>query len=101
MLPLEVMGPGGGLSMLLLPRLTGEMPAESSLAGGNSDGSTQMRLDDGGAPSSAGGWGRQRGSGGFCTALDSKFCDSFPFFGLVRVLYLLFSYYSALFVCFV
>jgi hypothetical protein len=29
MLPLEVVGPGGSLSMLLSPRLNGEMPAES------------------------------------------------------------------------
>ncbi len=54
MLPLEVVGPGGSLSMLLSPRLNGEMPAESSLAGGNGDVGIQLRPDDGGASSSAG-----------------------------------------------
>jgi hypothetical protein len=33
----EVVGPGGGLSMLPWPRPNGEMPAETSLAGGNGD----------------------------------------------------------------
>jgi hypothetical protein len=42
MLPLEVVGPCGSLSMLLSPRLNGEKLAESSLAGGNSDGGTQL-----------------------------------------------------------
>jgi hypothetical protein len=41
--------------MLLLPHLCGEMPAEKSLAGGNGDGGTQLRPDDGGTPSSTGG----------------------------------------------
>jgi hypothetical protein len=54
MLPLEVVGPGGSLSVLLSPRLNGEMPAESSLAGGNGDGGIQLRPDDGSASSSAG-----------------------------------------------
>jgi hypothetical protein len=40
--PLEVMGPGGGLSMLLLPRLSGGILAESSLAGGNGDSGIQL-----------------------------------------------------------
>ncbi len=65
---LGVVGPGGGLSMLLSPCLNGEMPAESSLTGGNSDGNIQLRPDD----------------GGFCTALDFKFCDFFLF--LVRTI---------------
>ncbi len=50
---LEMVGPGGGLSMLLSPRPNGEMPAEASLAGG--DGGIQLRPDNGGASSSAGG----------------------------------------------
>jgi hypothetical protein len=54
MLPLELVGPGGSLSMLLSPRPNGKMPVESSLAGGNGDGGIQLRLDDGGASSSAG-----------------------------------------------
>jgi hypothetical protein len=54
MLPLEVVGPDGSLSMLLSPRLNGEMPAESSLAGGNGDVGIQLRPDDGGTSSSAG-----------------------------------------------
>jgi hypothetical protein len=37
MLPLEVVGPGGSLSMLLLPRLNGKMPSESTPAGSNGD----------------------------------------------------------------
>ncbi len=40
--PLEVMGPGGGLSMLLSPRLSGGVLAESSLAGGNGDAGIQL-----------------------------------------------------------
>jgi hypothetical protein len=55
MLPLEVVGPGDGLSMLLSQRPNGEMLAERSLAGGNGDSSIQLQLDDGGASSSAGG----------------------------------------------
>jgi hypothetical protein len=73
--PLEVMGPGGGLSMLLLlPWLSGGMLAESSLAGGNGDGGIQLQPDDGGASSSAGGGWRRCGGGSFFTALDSKLC---------------------------
>ncbi len=72
MLPLEVEGPGGSLSMLLSPHLNGEMLAESSLAGGNSKGSTQLGQGDGGASSSAGGRWWQHGGGGFCSVLDSK-----------------------------
>ncbi len=72
--PLEVMGPGGGLSMLLSLHLRGGMPAESSLAGGNGDGGIQLRPDNGGTSSSAGGGWQRHGSGGFCTALDSKLC---------------------------
>jgi hypothetical protein len=41
MLPLEVMGPGGSLSRLLSPRLSGGMRAESSLAGCNCEGGIQ------------------------------------------------------------
>ncbi len=37
MLPLEVVGPGGSLSMLLLPRLNGKMLSESTPAGSNGD----------------------------------------------------------------
>jgi hypothetical protein len=50
MLPLEVTGLGGSLSMLLLPHLTEETPVgvESVLAGGNCESSRQLRLDDGG-----------------------------------------------------
>ncbi len=69
MLPLKVVGPGGSLSMLLLPRLNGKMLPESSLAGGNNDGSIQLRPDDDGASSLAGGGRWQHGGGGFCTAL--------------------------------
>jgi hypothetical protein len=73
MLPLEWVGPGGGLSMLLSPCLNGEMPAESSRAGGDSDGNIQLRPDD----------------RGFCTALDFKFCVfscfSFLLFSLIRI----------------
>jgi hypothetical protein len=75
MLPLEVMGPGGGLSMLLSPCLSGGMLAESSLAGGNSNGGIQLRPDDGGASSLAVGGRQRHGGGGFCTTLDYKFCD--------------------------
>jgi hypothetical protein len=78
--PLEVVGPGGSLSMLLLPHLNGEMPAEKSLASG--DGGIQLQLDNGGAPSSAG--RRRCGSGGFCTALDSKFCYSYSYVFLFK-----------------
>ncbi len=53
--PLEVVDLGGGLSTLLSQRLSGEMPAESSLAGSNSNGGIQLRPDDGGSSSSAGG----------------------------------------------
>jgi hypothetical protein len=67
MLSLEVVDPGGGLSMLLLPRLKWQD------ASGESPGRRQP--DDGNASSSAAdGWRRQRGSGGLSTALDSKFC---------------------------
>jgi hypothetical protein len=41
--------------MLLSPRPNGEMLAEASLAGGNGDGGIQLRPDNGGASSSAGG----------------------------------------------
>jgi hypothetical protein len=41
--------------MLLLPGLNGEMPVESSLAGGNGNGGTQLPPDDGGVSSLAGG----------------------------------------------
>jgi hypothetical protein len=61
--PLEMMGPGGGFSMLLSPML-----AESPLAGG--DGGIQLPLDDGSASSSAGDGQRLRSDGGFCMALD-------------------------------
>ncbi len=54
MLPLEVVAPGGSLSMLLSPRLNCEMQAKSPLAGGNGDGVIQLRPDDGSASSSAG-----------------------------------------------
>jgi hypothetical protein len=57
--------------MLLSLRLSSGMSAEISMAGGNGDGSIQLRPDDGGASSLAGG-GRRHGSGGFCSALDSK-----------------------------
>ncbi len=53
--PLEVVGPGGGLLMLLSPCPSGEMPAERSLAGGNGDGGIWLGLDDGSTSSSAGG----------------------------------------------
>jgi hypothetical protein len=55
MLLLEVVGPGGSLSLLLSSRPNGEMPAEKSLAGGNGDGGIQLRPDDGSFSSSAGG----------------------------------------------
>jgi hypothetical protein len=71
--PLEVMGPGGVLSMLLSPRLSGGMPAESSLAGGNDDGGIQLRPDGDDASSSAGGGRRRRGGGVLCMALDSTY----------------------------
>ncbi len=70
-----MMGPGGGLSMLL--SLSSGMPVESSLAGG--DGSIQLRPNEGGAPSSAGGGQWWRGGGGFFMALDSKFFDHIRF----------------------
>jgi hypothetical protein len=40
--PLEVVGPGGGLSMLLSPDLNGEMPAAKSLVGDNGDSGIQL-----------------------------------------------------------
>jgi hypothetical protein len=46
--PLEVVGLGGGLLMLLSPRPNSEMPGEKSLAGGKGDGGIQLRPDDGG-----------------------------------------------------
>ncbi len=59
MLPLEVVGPGGSLSALLMPHFFSETQSESVLAGGNSNGSIQLqpnflRLGDG--------WWRQRWS---------------------------------------
>ncbi len=49
MLPLDVVSPHGTFSMLLLPHLTGKMlVVESILAGGNGDGSRQLRPENGG-----------------------------------------------------
>jgi hypothetical protein len=49
MLPLEVEDPGDSLSVLLSPRLSGEMSAGNPLGRGNGKGRLQLRPDDGGA----------------------------------------------------
>jgi hypothetical protein len=56
MLPLEVMGPGGSLSMGpgRHARLMARRQLESVLAGGKGDGGIQLRRDDEGTRPSAG-----------------------------------------------
>jgi hypothetical protein len=49
MLPLEVVDPGGSLSMLLVQCLTDKTQIQVGiLAGGNSEGGRKFQLDDGG-----------------------------------------------------
>ncbi len=60
--------------MLLSPCLNGEMPVESILAGGNGNGSIQLRPENSGASSWAAD-SQQQWRGGLATVMDSKFCD--------------------------
>jgi hypothetical protein len=70
MLPLEVVGPGGSLSTLLLPRL--RMSGRR-----HGDGSIQLRPDDCGNGISAGGWLMVATAElfQFLMAMDAKLCD--------------------------
>ncbi len=74
--------------MLLSPRPNGEMPAESSLAGCNGDGSIQLRPNDGGASSSAG-----VGGGGVAVAAFAL-CWILNFLIRIRIIHIQpFSYF--------
>jgi hypothetical protein len=44
MLPLEMDGPSGSLSLLLMPRLTGKTSVVEVLAGGNSNGNVVVAM---------------------------------------------------------
>jgi hypothetical protein len=78
MLPLEMVDPGGSLSMLLSPRLKGETPVR--------EGCWQVAMA-GASPSAVGGQWQWFGNSSHRTALDSQFCD-------FHILFLLFSLLS-------
>jgi hypothetical protein len=85
--------------MLLSPRLSGGMPAESSLAGDNSDSGIQLRPDGDNASSSARGGRRRHGGGGLCTALDSTYLFQFGLFLSLYSTSLTFGLLNIFFIC--